>query len=617
MTPDLAPIEAFIASHHPFSELPPESLRELAHAVQILYRTAGDHGDFLDPDKPRLYIIRKGAIELKSSDGKLIDRLGPGASFGFPYLLTGEISGNQIIATEDILVYAVPASTFHALRHRHPAFERYFTQALAARFRLRNDDSAYRAVQRISEVMTRQLVAIDADAAIKDAAILMTEKRVSSVLVTEGERLVGIVTDRDLRARVLAVSGDPGEAISTIMTVQPVSATSDMFVHEAGLLMLQHNVHHLPVLDGERPIGVMSASDLLRVRNTDPLYLVSKIAKSKTLKELKAHASQTQRLLFELIRADLTAENIAQIFTGINDALTRRLIELAQGDLGEAPADFCWLSFGSQARMEQHAGSDQDNALVYLPAGPEADIESTKAYFLKLATFVCQGLDQCGFPLCLGDIMAKNPKWCLSVDQWVQAFDGWIEQPSRKGLMHSSIFYDIRGIAGDTHLSRRLQSQVLARARKRDIFLALMTKNALSRKTPLGFFKQFAVTRSGQNEATLDLKHFGLSLITDIARVYALSAALPETATPARLRACAAAGVLNQDDANNLLDAFEFICHLRLRNQLDQLEAGQQPDNMLDPKVLSSLQRNHLKAVFRLIDRAQRGLEQRFSRGLV
>ncbi|GAA3957641.1 putative nucleotidyltransferase substrate binding domain-containing protein [Allohahella marinimesophila] len=616
MTIDLGPIEAFIASHHPFSELPPESIRELAHAVQILYRTSGDHGDFLDPDKPRLYVIRKGAIELTSSDGKLIDRLGPGASFGFPYLLTGEISGNQIIATEDILVYAVPASTFHALRHRHPAFERYFTQALAARFRLRHDDSAYRAVQRISEVMTRRLVAIEAHAAIKDAAILMTEHRVSSVLVTEGERLVGIVTDRDLRARVLAVSGDAAEPISSIMTCQPVAATQDMFVHEAGLLMLQHNVHHLPVLDGERPVGVMSASDLLRVRNTDPLYLVSKIAKSATVKELVAHASQTQRMLFELIRADLTAENIAQIFTGINDALTRRLITLAQHDLGDAPTDFCWLSFGSQARLEQHAGSDQDNAIIYL-LPEEEDAAATKAYFLKLATFVCEGLDSCGFPLCLGDIMAKNPKWCLNFDEWVQAFEGWIDQPSSKALMHSSIFFDIRGIAGDTHLATRLQSQVLSMAKQRDIFLALMTKNALSRKTPLGFFKQFAVTRSGKNEATLDLKHLGLCLITDMARVYALSAALPETSTTSRLRACAAAGVLNQDDANNLLDAFEFISHLRLRNQLEQLETGQQPDNLLDPEKLSSLQRNHLKAVFRLVDRAQRGLEQRFTRGLV
>lgn len=617
MHADLSPIEDFVAAYHPFSTLPPESIRRLASQISILYRRAGNHGEFLDPDNPRLYIIRKGAIEIRTVEDTLIDRLDAGACFGFPYLLTGTISGNQISALEDLLLYALPAEIFHEIRRDHPKFDQFFNQSLAGQFSLSEPDGSHAHVaQRIREVMTTNLVCVQETDSIRDTARRMTEASVSCALIKYDNALVGIVTDKDLRARLIAKNGDSGKPVSSIMTASPLTASSDLFLHEAGLIMLNHNVHHLPIVDDGRLVGFLSATDLLRLRNNHPLYLVSKIAKAASVEALIELASQTQQLLFQLIRADFTAETIGQIFTGINDALTRRLITLAEETIGKSAVDYCWVSFGSQARMEQHAGSDQDNGIIFTPLGGTGDNEGAQLHLLKLAGFVCEGLARCGFPLCPGDIMASNPRWCVSLDDWQTAFSHWISQPDGEALLNGSIFFDIRGIAGDLHLARELQSRVLAAVHNREIFLGLLTQTANQRTTPLGFFNNLIVNRSGKNERSLDLKHQGLSLVADIARIRALGAGLKQTGTAARLRACAEAGALDIEEVANLLDAFEFICHLRLRKQLQQLEAGQAPDNHLDPMLLSSLQRNHLKAVFKLIDRSQKALANRFTRGM-
>ncbi len=611
MTATLDSVETFLRSFHPFLELDREELDLLTRSIQVLYRPVGDQSDLIDPANPRLFIIRKGAIDLSNRHGHLIDRLETGGCFGFSLLLTGKLYGFVIDVIEEVLLYAVPAEVFHRLRQGNPLLDRHFNQSFARRFELKDGRNQHHQVaQKTRELMTSQLVTVGPTDSVHQAAQVMTEQGVSSVLVVENAQLHGILTDRDIRARLVAKNLSLQEPVTRIMTRKPITIGPDALFHEATFRMLQKNIHHLPVAENGRPIGMLVASDLLRIKNSHPLYIVNKIAKCKSVAELKKYAGHTQELLYGLIRSETTAENIGQVFTSINDMLTKRLVQLAQKTMGTAPVPFCWVSFGSQARFEQHAGSDQDNGIIY-DGG-----EEHQQYFVKLAEYICSGLNVCGFPFCPGDVMAQNTKWCQPLDVWFKYFENWIRTPDPEAMMHCSIFFDIRAIAGDTFLCHQLRSKVLGLAKTCEIFLAMLANNTLKSKTPLGFFNKFIVVKGGDHHQQLDLKHQGLSLITDLARIYSLANGIDATRTPARLRTCIEVGALGAEDARNLLDAFEFIAQLRFQQQLDDLEQGKKPSNFIAPHRINSLQRNHLKAVFRLLDRSQQALALKFTRGM-
>lgn len=610
MSHDIQSVEIFLKRFPPFEQLSESQLQEITTHLAILYRDVGDQSDLINPAKPRIFVVRKGAVDILNADGELIDRVDPGTCFGISLLMTGKSAGNRVIVTEESLLYAIPVPAIQAIRQTSPDFDRFFQQAYAKRLNFRPVGSPTQLTQKVQDIMTKTVVSVDACESAVTAARLMTERGVSSIMVVDGKSLIGIVTDRDFRARLIANEANMQAPIEYLMTPHPATIGPNELANEATFRMLQENIHHLPVIDQGRPIGLISAADMLRSRHSDPVHLVGKIAKCQSLDELRLCASHTQQLLFELIRADTSPESVGQIFTSINDNLSKRLIQLAQEALGEAPVPYCWVSFGSQARLEQHAGSDQDNGLIYDGGAEHRD------YFLALAQRVCAGLNACGFPYCPGDVMAQNPNWCLTLSEWEMSFNRWIDEPQPKALLYSSIFFDIRPIEGELNLAIRLQNHVLQRASESSIFLAMLARNALNNRTPLGFFNQFLVSKGGDHHQQLDLKHQGLALITDAARLYALSGEITETSTPGRLRACAEAGLIHKGSAADLIDAYAFISQLRFQQQLSSLENGLKPSNFVSPKTINSLQRNHLKAVFRILDDSQNALAMKFTRGM-
>jgi CBS domain-containing protein len=269
------------------------------------------------------------------------------------------------------------------------------------------------------------------------------------------------------------------------------------------------------------------------------------------------------------------------------------------------PVAWAWLGFGSQGRAEQALGADQDNALML---APDYDESRHGDYFTALAERVCHGLAACGYRLCPGEIMAMNPGWRLSLPRWQETFAAWIDEPTPKALMHSSIFFDMRCIAGDPGLVEALHGDVLRRTADNSIFLACLYSNVMTHTPPLGFFRTFVLERSGEHEDRLDLKGRGIIPIVDIARLYALAAGVPEVNTIERLRALGGRGDLTLRDARALADAYEFISRLRLEHQGEQLKRGEAPDNYLDPGELSALRRDQLKEAFGLVRRSQKAL---------
>lgn len=613
MEAELVEIRDFLAAQPPFDRLPAEVLDRLPRELSVRYFRRGSAFPPADARSAYLYVIRTGAVEFRDSSASLLGKYGEGELYSEPCIGDlPELSRGTVV--EDCLCYLLPCERLEKLRESHPSFSEHFTRSVAIRLR-----NALNHLQRSSgpdglmnislgELVTREPVCIAPGASIQQAAQLMSEKQVSCLLIIENDLLVGIATDRDLRSRCLATRLSPTAPIRSVMSTQLRTARPDTPGYEAMLIMARRGIHHLPVLDKERVTGVITLTDLMRHHSANAAYLTGSIRKAGSLEALCESCAALPQLQARLVASGISGLHIGQTIASVSDAITVRLIELAQMQLGPAPVPYVWMAVGSEARREQTVHSDQDHALI-LSDTYRHDIHD--AYFSRLAQFVSEGLYGCGFEYCPGNVMATNPQWRQPYSGWRSYFKTWITHPEEKSVMLANNFFDMRPIHGDATLWSTVQSEALLRASENGRFMAHLTANALRSRPPLGFFRNFVLIHGGEHANTLDIKRSGIMLVTELARVYAITAGLREVNTCERLRAAAQLGIISQEGAANLGDAFELMTAVRAGHQAEQIKSGRTPDNYVFPSELSALERGHLKDAFSVINTMQRTLEQR------
>jgi len=604
MEVELLEIQHFLAQHRPFSLLPDSLLKTLPEQLEVIY---------LKRDKPfppydkHFYIVRSGALELCAGEDTVCEQLDEGGMFAAGCALLDVEVFESGKAIEDTLLYMGNCELLYRLSQEVPEFGNHFTASV--RERLKNAVAALQPEsgtevindQSVIEILRKEPVCVEANQSIQQAAASMTEKGVSSLLITEGDNLVGIVTDRDIRKRCVA-PGLPFETpVSAIMTPEPYTIRAETPVTEALLHMTRLGVHHLPVINEHGAVGMFTATDVVLNQGGNAALLATSIAKAKDIEDLIETSQRIPALHGQLVRGGATSSQIGETLSHMTDAITVRLLQLAEEELGPPPVPYVWLAGGSQGRSEQSSHSDQDNALLI---SDEMRAEHDD-YFAKLAKIVSDGLNACGFVYCPGEAMATNPKWRQPLENWQDYFDRWILTPEPMALMLSSIWFDLRPVHGDFSLFEALQGYVLPKAKSSQFFLAYMMSNAMQHRPPLGFFRQFVLVHDGQHDDTLDLKHTGIVPVTDIARLLALSGGISDVNTLKRLRAAAKKGLMSEEMAENLEDALELIAGLRVRHQATQIARGEAADNFLDPDELSSLERSHLKDAFRVIQTQQ------------
>ena len=361
------------------------------------------------------------------------------------------------------------------------------------------------------------------------------------------------------------------------------------------------HIHHLPITKQGQLDGMLTITDLMHYEGQNAINLTSMIRRSTSIKELAEIGAMLPKLQVKMTKLGTTAEQVGKSISAITMAFTIKLIQMAEQHLGEAPAPYAWLSAGSQARQEQFAHSDQDNAMII----DDSVTAEQLGWYQDLAQFVCDGLNACGFVYCPGQVMATNPKWLQRESGWHQYFQKWIDSPEPKALMHSSIFFDLATVYGDKSMLERVRQKMLQRTQQASLFIAHLSKNALQFKPPLGFFRDFVLTSTGKDKKAMDLKHNGVAPIVDLARIYALQEGISSVNTIERLRQASGTKSLSKSSAANLIDAFEFLGSLRLHHQSKQLESGEGADNFLAPKEISRLEREHLKDAFKVIKTLQ------------
>ncbi len=614
---ELQEIRDFIAEVPPFDLLPDDELNRLVRHLGIRYLRRGKSLP-LQQDSLRLfYIIRSGTISLYTAEQTILGKLAEGDIFA-SFCASDDDKNTHAKVTEDSLVYSIPCTTLFELTENTPEIKAFIQHSPHRRLQAAIKTSQLKASQTatlmntpLEMLLSGVVVDIDINSSIHEASLKMTDQGVSSLLVIDDGSLAGIITDRDIRARCVAQKLAIESSVKKIMTHAPVHVGSDTLAFDALMLMTKKNIHHLPVVDEGRVCGIISATDLMRHEGKNAVHISRLIHKAESV-EVLAEISQTiPGLQQQLVSLGGSAEHVGKAITAVSNAITRRLIEMAEEKFGPPPVAYAWIAAGSQARFEQSSHSDQDNGLII---SDEMKTEDA-AWFTKLADFVCDGLDACGFIYCPGDAMAKNPQWRQTQSIWTGYFEKWINTPEPKALMLSSIFFDVRVVHGEKKLLRDIQKKILPLTKHNQLFLAHMTANSLQHRTPLGFFRDFVLVDNGEHKDTLDLKHNGVVPIIDLARIYALAEGLKTANTIARLKKAAGSPSLSRDGAANLLDAFEFISDLRMEHQADQIRKGDAADNFLSPKSLSRLQREHLKDAFKVVQTMQEFLSQRYHAG--
>lgn len=634
----------FLAATVPFDGIPHDAAAAAAMTMAVRYARRGSVVVGAGTRNDHLYLVRSGAVELHEGGTDFHARLGEGCFFAYPSLLRGgeRRTRNEVRAIEDTLLYCLPGDVFLRLYKDQPAIRRFFATAEADRLRHalslmgRGEPAGFPPGEgqeqgqgqeqggdlteargfglRLGDLVGRSPVTAPSQTPLRQAAQVMAQEKVSTLMVVDDGRLTGIVSDKDIRSRAVAEGLAYDTPLSAIMTPEPVTLATGAPVMDALVAMMERNFHHVPVLAADGALaGLVSSNDILDTLTTTGLHCMKAIARAETVAAAVSAGAGAASLIVDLSRAGLAATRILEIRSAISAALHRRLVHLAEVALGPPPVPYAFQVFGSLARRDQTGVSDQDNGLIL---SDDYDENTHGDYFRRLAAQISDGLNAAGFVYCQGGIMATNDRWRQPLAGWRRQFSDWITAPEPKALMHATIFFDMDGLAGDLSLVESLRTHALDMAAKNRIFLAHMVENALTAQVPLGFFRRFVLTRDKEQGDTLDIKKQGVMPLIDIVRVHALAHGIAAVGTEARLDALAAAGALSPQDVQDMKDTFTLLSEVRLQHQVAQLAEGRPADNRVDPDTLSPLEREHLRDAFSVIRTHQDALSRSYAGGL-
>ncbi|MED5425458.1 MAG: putative nucleotidyltransferase substrate binding domain-containing protein [Pseudomonadota bacterium] len=608
MTAMAKQVEDFLNTSAPFDILDKEQKLELVKHTELVYLTADNVGD-LQKGKASLFLIQNGQFSVQDSDAPL-RHLSEGDYFGYTNIMEKRNFSLSISVDSPGLVYCFEASAVTPL-FELPAIRNFFDglRNNALQNHAISDSNSMWLNKGLEDVINKSPVSVDIETSITVAAQIMTNQKVSSLLVTREDKLIGIITDRDLRSRVVAASLDIHLPVSHIMTPNPAQIMGNRTLFDALALMTERNIHHLPVIDQQTlvPLGMVTASDIIRHQRGNVLFIIGELSKAENLYELTRLSWQLPHYFSAHAKKAGDYDIAGKILSQATDIMTRKLIGFFQQANGKAPMMFAWLVYGSQAREDQTMGSDQDNGLLLTERPSKTQAE----YFAKMADYVCNGLAKCGIKLCDGNIMASNPKLRLSLEEAIEEAKRWVKAPTKDAIMHFNIFLDVRCAAGDISLFKQLQRQ-RAPLMKQNMFLAALTRNSNEISVPLSMFQKFIYEKGRKEKDVIDLKTRAVALINNIARIYALADGVTLPNTLARLDALSENSQLSKRDATNLRDIWLFLNRLRWRHQLE----NKVTDNRVSVSSLSSIEKHQLKAAFKAIERTNQAMVMKFSGGV-
>ncbi len=623
----------------PFDQLPDDRFQELSRAATLASYPA-DTFIFQQNDPPTgfLYVIKEGlvAITVASPDGSdiVVDQRRDGQMFGGTPVFTGEPYSGGARTLKPTVCHLIPAAALQRLQKDNPELSSYFTRMVLSRVRslyseivaeqLRASPAlmeAYPFKKRLAEIMVSNVDTCPPGITAKQVARRMVERGVGAILVVDEDRhLLGMVTERELVARVVATESANRHEITAreIMTPQPPTMTPDTYMYEAMAHMTRLQLKYLPIVDRGEVAGMVSLQDLMRYRSHKAMLLVGNIREEQTLDGLAAIRQELLTVARSLLSETRSTPEVMEILSYIHHGLMRRVFELClaahTGSGARLPeVRYCFLILGSGGRREMLLAPDQDHALVFEDVDPDRTAE-LEAFFAPLANHLVKAMSQVGYPLCDGQVMVDNPLWRGRLRDWRRRIRAWVADAEPQQIRNSSIFFDFTALAGDHVLAAELREMVRSEVAHQPGFLYQMMSLDLRYKVPLGLLGRFVLDKSGEHEGQLSLKLGGVMYIVDCVRMFALEKGVQATSTLGRLKALVETNVFTAETAEHIRAAFEALTFLRLRHEIERLEAGQPPSHHLDPNTLSKTEQDLLREAFQAVSKLQDATKRYFSR---
>ncbi len=560
----LSEVARFLAQRPPFDRLAPDELGEIAAQATIEFHPAG--ATILSEDGGPvtfLRVVHSGAVDIVH-EGRLLDLLGPGDAFGQAAMLSGLPPGFEARAAEDTLCYRIPDATARPLLARARSGE----LAPSAR------EPAHRPV---AELIRATTVTCPPDASVGEAARRMIDAGASAAIVTFGDGTLGILTDRDLRGRVVAAGRSGHTPVSELATVPVFAVAPDMLGSEVLYEMLVRGIRHAPVVsDRGRLVGVVEDRDLFAGQARSWFGVRRTIERARDLDELAEAARRLPSLMLALHGSSLGALEIVRVLSALTDALSCRALELSLPAPEPTGGGVVFVAVGSQARRELTMTSEPHGAFV--AASGRLTPEALAA--LRAA------LERCGLR---GSPVAR------SAAEWTRAAT---EDP-----LALEVLTDRRPLWGTP-----TEALPLVEPRPDAPLLQMLRDRALTEIPPTGFDAEAVLGLAGRRDERLDIRRAAIGPIVEVARWAATSAGAGPGSTLERLDAAAEAGTLTRSAARTLADAFEVVLELRVAHQMEQLAIGQPPDDLLDPAAMTPVTRGHLRSVFQAVSAIQREL---------
>ncbi len=629
----------FLKEHPPFSFISKEELVNISKQIIVMY-SENNKILFMQGEKPPsyFYVVREGAVKLYTEfkgEKFLIDVCDEGDIFGIRPLISADQTYTlTAVVYEESLIYKIPTGSFLEIMKVNKGVENYFSSSFTGG--IRNPYSKYskqklfddstnslRSTFNFSEIqsipISNKTITCRIDTSIKDAAKIMRENKVGSiVIIDENTNPIGIITDRDLRNKVVAGDFCSDCKIENIMSSPVITSNVETTVADLQIVMIKNNIHHVCITeDGttkSKMIGMISEHDILVLHGNNPSVFIREIKRAKSSDQLKQIRLNAEQLLKKYLQQEISISFISRIITEINNSINIKAIEIIisklKNDGNELPnVKWCWLALGSQGREEQLLRSDQDNALVFDDV-EISEYQKTKEYFLQLAKGVNEILNECGFDYCPANVMASNSKWCLSLSEWNKQFENWIYSPGNKEVMYSTIFFDFNPIYGDFELSEKMADNIYRTIDNQESFLSFLAKNALENPPPLSFFRDFMFEHNGEHKNEFDIKARAMMPLVDGARVLTLAARIKGiNSTIKRFNKLAEIEPENKELFEQLEDAYEIVIRFRAMQGLKHNNLGR----YFRPDELNKMQRLMLRNCFRPIKELQTILTVRFN----
>lgn len=623
----------------PFNQLPSDVFEQLRQAAEL--HSYPENTDIFKQNAPPtgyLYVIKTGlvAITVVSPGGldMTVDYRKEGQLFGGTPIFTGEPYSGGARTIKPTECYLIPQTLLQRLQKDYPQLGAYFTHIVLSRVRNLYSEivsehsgaalaqvEAYPFKKRLAEIMSTPVVTCAQQTPIREVARRLTERDISGLVVTNSKgEPAGLITEHDLVAKVLAPETVEMRDLTAgdVMQLHPHTMGPNIYMYEAMAFMTKHRLTHMPVVDGNQLVGIVTLRDLMRYRSQKALLVLGNIREEKSLEGLTSIRKELVKVARSLLSETRSTPEVMEILSYMHHALIRRTYEICFEQMlseGFEPPQirYCFLIMGSGGRREMLLDPDQDNGFIFEDV-PDAMMPRVEAFFAPFSERLATALDQVGYSFCDGNVMASNPQWRGRLGDWQTRISDWLLDPEPIHVRNSSIFFDFFPLIGDASLANELRSILNQGLRAHQGFFYHMMTLDLRYKVPLGLLGRFIVEKSGDHVGQLSVKYGGGVYITDCIRMFTLEREIWELTTLGRLDRLVSENVFAVETAEHIRAAFEALMFLRLRHEINLIEQGLPPTHFLDPNALSKTEQDLLRESFQAVTKLQDATKRHFAR---